>query len=173
MKIYIDRTIGHGIIYNMTNIDDRSAGGLRRSPFTTLSPEEIEHLRAEIRAIGADERVFLFNSGRQTGYLDKKDTITVCYDIFPNSNSTHPRDLMSARAVLAHEYYGHRAKRGTNLANGSWNDEFRASYLAARDAPNLSNEDRQHLILDAVERARENGVSIRYNDFMRRIVYGY
>jgi hypothetical protein len=49
-------------------------------------------------------------------------------DVFPDNNSNHPRDLMSERAVFAHEYYGHRTYRGTKLKSGVWNDEFRASY---------------------------------------------
>jgi len=97
----IDRGGNSGIMDSMTNIDDRTAGGLRRSPFTTLNAEEIEHLRTEIRAIGADENVFLFNNGKQTGYSDENDIIRIRYDVFPNTNSTHPRDLMSERAVLA------------------------------------------------------------------------
>ncbi|MCL1999497.1 MAG: hypothetical protein FWG65_12100 [Turicibacter sp.] len=142
------------MIISMRSEDEHSVGGLRCSPFTRLTVEEIEHLRAEIRAIGADERVFRFNRGRQTGYKDNTDVVNIRYDIFPNKNSTHPRDLMSERAVLAHEYYGHRANRGTPLSSGSWNDEFRASYQAAKNTPNLSTEDRRYLILDAIERCK-------------------
>ena len=80
---------------------------------------------------------------------------------------------MSSRAVIAHEYYGHRAYRGTKLRKGAWNDEFRASYMAAKNTPNLSDEDRRYLILDALERAKESGVTIKYNDFIRRTLYGY
>ncbi|MMZ66548.1 hypothetical protein D1872_290540 [compost metagenome] len=80
---------------------------------------------------------------------------------------------MSERAVLAHEYYGHRAYSGTRLPPGSWNDEFRASYMAAKNTPNLTDEDRIYLMLDAIERAKEAGVTIKYNDFMRRILYGF
>lgn len=153
-------------------IDERSAGGLRRSPFNVLSEEEIQHLKGEIAAIGADVSAFRFNQGQRTGYTDNIDAISVVGDVFSDRHSTHPRDLMSERAVLAHEYYGHRANRGTSLLPNSWNDEFRASYSAARNAPNLSDEDRLYLILDAVERAKEAGVSIRYNAFMRRCLYG-
>ncbi|MCL1999053.1 MAG: hypothetical protein FWG65_09840 [Turicibacter sp.] len=153
--------------------DDRTVSGLRRSPFTTLTDEEIEHLSAEIRTIGADESVFMFNNGDKTSYVDAIDVINVRYDVFPNTNSTHPRDLMSQRAVLAHEYFGHRVNRGTKLQSGSWNDEFRASYQAAKNTPNLSAEDRRYLVLDAMERAKESGVSIRPNNFMRRIIYGF
>lgn len=71
------------------------------------------------------------------------------------------------------KYYGHRANRNTKLPKGSWNDEFRASYLAAKNCPNLTDEDRYYLVLDALERAKEKGVSIKYNDFIRRILYGY
>lgn len=56
---------------------------------------------------------------------------------------------------------------------GSWNDEFRASYMVAKNAPNLSEIDRYHLIQGAISRAQEAGVSIRPNEFMRRILYGY
>ncbi|MCL1994795.1 MAG: hypothetical protein FWG63_01155 [Defluviitaleaceae bacterium] len=153
--------------------DERLVKGLRRSPFTTLSNEEIEHLRQEIRAIEADESVFRFNKGRQTGYVDITDSVNVRYDVFPSTDSKHPRDLMSERAVLAHEYYGHRQYRNTPLSPESWNDEFRASYMAAKNAPNLSDEDRRYLILDAIERAKEAGFSIRYNEVMRRLVYGF
>ena len=116
---------------------------------------------------------FVFNIGRRTGYDDVLDEIRVKGDVLPDENSNHPRDKMSARAALAHEYYGHRANRGTQLANGAWNDEFRASYMAAKNCPNLTDEDRYYLIADALERAKEAGVTVKYNDFIRRILYGY
>jgi hypothetical protein len=89
--------------------------------------------------------------------------------------SIHPRDLMSSRAVLAHEYYGHRPYRNADikLPAGSWNDEFRASYMAARNAPELSNDDRRYLILDALERAKSAGVTVTYNSFIKEVLYGY
>ena len=111
--------------------------------------------------------VFRFNVGRVTGYVDDIDVINVRANVFSNENSIHPRDLMSARAVLAHEYYGHRANRGTLLLAQSWNDEFRASYMAAKNTPNLSPQDRAYLIMDAIERAKEFGITIKYNNFMR------
>ena len=153
-------------------MDERYAGGLRRSPYMQLTDAEIDFLKSEIRAIEADESMFAFNQGRTTGYLDNRDIIYVRANVFSNETSTHPRDLMSARAVLAHEYYGHRANRGTVVKQGAWNDEFRASYGAAKNAPNLTVQDRAYLVMDAIERAREAGVTIRYNRFMRRILYG-
>jgi len=152
---------------------ERSANGLRRTPFIELTEEEIEYIKGEIRSIGADENVFRFNRGSGTSYVDNLDIINVRSNVFPDKNSVHPRDLMSPRAVLAHEYYGHRTNRGTPLPKDSWNDEFRASYMAAKNAPRLSIQDRVYLLLDAIERAKETGVSIRYNSFMRRILYGY
>ena len=56
--------------------------------------------------------------------------------------------------------------------SASWNDEFRASYMAARNAEGLSFEDRYYRIQDAVDRAREAGVIIRNNRFMREVLYG-
>lgn len=161
-----------GIIENRSITTRNMANGLRRSPFYRLSEEEIETLKEDIRAIGADESVFVFNMGFSTGYKDEQDIIYVCGNVLPDFNSEHPRDLMSSRAVLAHEYYGHRAYRGTKLNPGAWNDEFRASYMAAKNTPNLSDEDRRYLILDALERAKESGVTIKYNEFIRRTLYG-
>ena len=84
---------------------------------------------------------------------------------------------MSPRAVLAHEYYGHKYFDDIfgikNPPQGSWNDEFRASYNAAIMAPNLTDEDRMYLMLDALERAKQAGVNIRITDVIRRILYGY
>ena len=54
-------------------IEERSAGGLRRSPFYVLSEEDVDHLKAEIAAIGAELSVFRFNQGRRTGYVDRKE----------------------------------------------------------------------------------------------------
>ena len=149
------------------------ANGMRTPPTHILNEQEIESIKSDIKTIGADEKVFRFNSGRYTGYNDDGDFINIRGDILPDKNSKHPRDVMSQRAVIAHEYYGHRVHRGTKLPKGSWNDEFRASYSAAKNCPNLSDEDRRYLVLDALERAKEKGVAIKYNKFIRRVLYGY
>jgi len=156
-------------------INDRKSGGLRRSPLHTLSESEIEYLKNEIKAIGADESAFVFNKYPSTGYMDDYDIISIAGDVISDniSGSIHPRDLMSERAVLAHEYYGHYKYAPSKFDAGDWRDEFRASYMAAKNTPNLSDEDRQYLILDAIERAKEAGVTITYNNFMRRILHGY
>jgi len=156
-------------------MDDRKADGLRRSAFHILSETEIEYLKNEIKIIGADENAFVFNSGFKTSYSDDLNIIRIKGDVIPDttSNSTHPRDLMSERAVLAHEYYGHYKYAPSKFEQGDWRDEFRASYMAAKKTPNLTFEDRRYLILDALERAREAGVTIKNNNFIRRILYGY
>ena len=166
----VEKQTNRGIIKETRDM----AKGMRKSSTIPLSGDDKVHLLKEIRAIQADEDVFVFRDYIGTGYSDKRDKVYISSNVFPSAdNSKHPRDLMSERAALAHEYYGHRANRNSTLEPGSWNDEFRASYFAARDCPNLSDEDRRYLILDAVERAKEAGVSIEYNDFMRRVVYGY
>lgn len=156
------------------NSDTRKmAYGLRKSPKIKLSDNDKNLILNEITAINADPDVFVFRDGFGSGYSDSRDIIFISSNIFPsNDGSLHPRDLMSERAVLAHEYYGHRTHRGTALEKGSWNDEFRASYTAAKICPNLTDEDRRYLILDAIERAKEAGINIRYNDFIRRVLYG-
>jgi len=134
-------------------------------------------LKNDIREIGADESIFRFNEGYQTAYSDKKDVIFVKGDVLPDMYSTHPRDLMSSKAVLAHEYYGHKyfgdLYGNRNPKSGAWNDEFRASYNAALNAPNLSETDRMYLMSDALERAKAAGVNIKITDTIRRILYGY
>ena len=153
-------------------MQERRVNGLRKSPYYELTAKDIAKLKADITAIGADATKFIFNQGQHTCYIDDADIILVCGDVLPdNIYSIHPRDMMSARAVLAHEYYGHRAYQGTPLSQGSWNDEFRASYMAARNAPGLTEQDRVFLIMDAMERAKTAGVTISWNSFMRSVAY--
>jgi hypothetical protein len=155
------------------NMSVRSANGMRKSPFNILSDKEIGQLKNEIQSISADEKVFSFNTGTRTSYSDTTNQIRVRGDVFPDLQSTHPRDRMSARAVLAHEYYGHYKHSPSKIDIGDWRDEFRASYMAAKNAPNLSDEDRRYLILDAIERATEAGAAIKHNKFMKEVLYGY
>jgi hypothetical protein len=56
---------------------------------------------------------------------------------------------------------------------GDWRDEFRASYISAIKTPNLSNDDRRYLMLDAYERAKEGGRILNYSERAREIIYGY
>jgi len=151
---------------------ERNAGGLRRPAFETIEPHEMERLKQEFADLGGDPEMLSFNQGTQTGYRDRENIIRVRGDVNPVEGSLHPRSAMSSRAVLGHEL-GHAAHRGTKLPIGAWNDEFRASYWAAKNLPNLSEEDRIHLLLDAMERAKEAGVTIRVNALMRGILYGY
>ena len=168
----VDNSVKSGIIKERNISSREMANGMRRPSTYILSDDEIKRLKVDIEAIGADISVFEFNRGRYTGYNDDTDKIKIRGDVLPDLNSQHPRDLMSSRAVIAHEYYGHRAYRGTKVEKGSWNDEFRASYVAAKNTPNLSTEDRRYLVLDAIERAKEKGITIKNNDFIRRILYG-
>jgi hypothetical protein len=155
----------------------RNINGQRQSRFNELTANDISNLLLDIDTLKADASVFNFNEGNRTAFIDGSGFINVRGDIKPDLDSMHPRDLMSARAALAHEYYGHKYfydKFGErNPAPGSWNDEFRASYNAAVYAPGLSDIDRVYLMADALERAKEAGVSINLNDIMRRILYGY
>ena len=165
----------NGCNTSWSRCDEREmAHGLRRSPYHVLTDDEIEMLKGEIRAIKADESVFVFNDRRVRGtsYIPALDIIAVKGNVFPDINSDHPRDLLSPRAVLAHEYYGHRPYRDTKMDIGDWCDEFRASYMAAKNSPGLTDEDRRLLILDCVTRAKDAGISINYNNYMRGVIYG-
>ncbi|MCL2018512.1 MAG: hypothetical protein FWG70_02025 [Oscillospiraceae bacterium] len=151
----------------------RDVSGYRQPPHYLLTEEDIRHLKDEIEAIGADKSVFMFNVGTKTGFFDRKRVINVKGDVFPDFTSTHPRDLMSERAVLAHEYYGHFSFFPSSFKSGDWRDEMRASYIAAIKTPNLSDKDRTYLMLDAYERAKEAGHFFEYSRKAREIIYGY
>lgn len=105
--------------------------------------------------------------------------------MFPDEKygSTHPRDLMSVGAVLAHEYFGHRPYRVeylSDLIQGDeyhttpiWQDECRASINAAKTAHNLTDRDKSNLVMAAIYRTKEFGHLIEMDDFMKEVVYGY
>lgn len=149
------------------------ANSLRRSPFYELSPEEIEMVKAEAKSIGVPVELLRFNEGSHTGLLDSVAQILIRGDVFPDLRSSSNRDTMSIRAVLAHEYYGHYKHHPSTIPNGDWRDEFRASYCAALNTPNLSDEERRSLMIDAYDRAAEAGVTVTYNKEAKRVIYGY
>ena len=156
----------------ITRMIERGASGLRRSPLNNLSEEEITFIFSEAQSIGINIDILRPNEGDSTGYSDDMDVIFIRGDIYPDMDGTHPRDIMNVRAVLAHEYYGHRANRGTHWDIGDWRDEFRASYQAAKNTPNLTIQERIQLLNDARARASEAGVSIKHNKYMLEVLYG-
>jgi len=165
------------------------ANGMRDSSGRPLSEDEINYIIGEIRAIDADESKFIFNDPdhmhRSTCYDYANDVVYVTRNVFPDDKygSTHPRDLMSVRAVLAHEYYGHRTYREEYLSDDQigngyhttelWDDECRASITAAKITPNLTDIDKQNLVLDAIYRANEAFHQIELDSFMKGALYGY
>lgn len=165
------------------------ANGMRDTSKTPLSESEIEYVKSEIQRIGADLSVFVFNDeehlSASTCYNFVEDKIYITRNVFPDEKygSTHPRDLMSVRAVLAHEYFGHRTYRDEYLSDMEhgddyhttpiWQDECRASINAAKTAANLTDRDKSNLVMDAIYRAKEFGHLIEMDDFMKEVVYGY
>lgn len=165
-------------------MDKHMSNGWRTPGTRILSEQEIKEIRTEIDAINAEQSVFVFNDENHinTCYNDLNDKVYIRGDILPDMRyaSNITRDLMSIRAVFAHEYYGHRPHRQEYLIDAetgmrtlpAWKDEFRASYEAAKYCPNLSDLDRYHLIQDAVDRCREVGEPVILDDFMRNTLYG-
>lgn len=146
-------------------------GGLRSPANLRLDDAQISQLSKEFAEIGGDPSILRFNRGAQTSYVDDLDIINVRGDVLP-IDAAHPRSSMSTRAVLAHEL-GHQAHQGTGVKAGAWNDEFRASYWAAKNTRNLTEMERVDLLNDAILRAREAGVPIKLNQFMKQTLYGY
>lgn len=152
---------------------DRSlAMGLRAPASHVLTDEEIESVLLDADALNINRNLLRFNTGGRTGFIDAEQMIDVCGDILPDPSSESARDRMSQRAVLAHEYYGHYLHHPSEYDIGDWRDEFRASYDAAKNAPNLSPEDRGLLMVDAYDRAREAGEIVEYDDFAKEVIYG-
>ena len=169
--------------------DKDMANGMRNTSGTPLSDDEIKYIMSEIERIGADPTKFVFNDDEHiassTCYNFVEDKVYVTGNVFPDEKygSTHPRDVMSVGAVLAHEYFGHRLYREEYLADMAkgddfhttpmWQDECRASINAAKTAHNLSERDKSNLVMDAIYRAKEYGHLIEMDDFMKEAVYGY
>lgn len=147
--------------------------GLRQPASHVLTEEEIARLKEEAVSIGIPLEKLIFNRGTQTGFRDRDAMIYVRGDVLPDLRSVIARDRMSSRAVLAHEYYGHCGNHPSEYEPGDWRDEFRASYDAAVHTPNLTDEERAQLMIDAYDRAKEAGEFIGYDETARRILYGY
>lgn len=177
-----------GITYSSMPDDKSFAMGFRKVSSEPLSPSEIESVKEAASSIDVPLDVLVFNDlialrgPNGTHYNYEDDKIYITQNIFPDltSNSTHPRDLLSVRAVLAHEYYGHRPNRQEYLSDKEkgvhtlsyWEDETRASITAAKFTPNLSQMEKAMLIQDAAYRARENSQVLELDDYMKNILYG-
>lgn len=166
---FVDKSEPNGII----KINRAMSNGQRTSPHHILSDDEKQRILTLSKEIGLPTEVIKFNSGTQTGFDDNSQKIHIRGDIIPDFTSTNLRDLLSEKAVLAHEYYGHYKNHPSAFRVGDWRDEFRASYCAAINTPGLSDEERRMLMLDAYDRAREAGVVVKYNRKARGIIYGY
>lgn len=149
------------------------ANGYRKPISHELIDSEIDEIRSAARILGIPDDVLLFNEGSMTGFDDDTKKIFIRGNILPDLEYGNTvRDKLSIKAVLAHEYYGHYKNHPSAFKSGDWQDEFRASYDAAINAPNLSDEERAMLILDAYDRAKEAGIYLDYNDKAREILYG-
>lgn len=187
------------ITFRPLDKDKPMANGHRNCELVPLTDEEIEFVKNEIIAIKADKDmdIFIFNDPEHvtnpqkgTGYDPIEDKIYITKNVFPDDKygSIHPRDNMSVRAVLAHEYYGHRPYRNEYLNDAVqstenniihttpvWLDECRASINASKLCPNLSQLDKANLIRDAFFRAHEynKDTEIVLDDYMKGVLYGY
>ena len=149
------------------------ANGLRRSPQHILTEDEIECLLNDAKSIEIPTNILIFNQGTQTGFRDRNQKIYIRGDVLPDENGTSARDTMSPRAVLAHEYYGHYKSHPSNFDAGDWRDEYNASRNASLNTPNLTDEERRDLMVDAYDRQKEAGAFNGYDKEGRRIIYGY
>lgn len=149
-----------------------------------LTQEEVDFLKGEIRAIDADESIFVFN---EFGHLAKTcyslldDKIFVGRDVFPNikMSSSHPRDLLTPRAFLACEYYGHRHECRYYLPKNKeiksmpcWKNRGYASINAALVTPNINQSERASLVRLAGKCSKEYGQTFALTKELKDIMYG-
>ena len=150
------------------------ANGNRRSIFIEMTEEDKVVVTKAATEIKVPLGMIEFRQGQRTCYSDDRNKVFIGSDIFPSDdNSSHNRDTMSVKAVLAHEYYGHHHFKKTKLKDGDPRDEIRASYYAAVHAPGLSAFERQQLMRDALDRASDAGIKLNYTKQVRELLYGY
>lgn len=148
------------------------ANGPRRGRLTVVSEAEQRQLLQYADDLKIPRGVLSFNTGYNTSYDDELNVIHIRGDVFPSKFAENPESILSAKAALAHEYYGHYLHHSQFKAN-DWRDEFQASYRAAIDAPGLSQTDRILLMIDAFERPKASGVTVKLNAVARRVIYGH
>lgn len=149
------------------------AMSLRRPKSHILTDSEIQSVIDDAKSININPDVLRFNRGNQTGFLESRGCINIRGDILPDPDGLTARDTMTQRAVLAHEYYGHYKNHPSPYEINDWRDEFKASYDAAINTPNLTDEERRDLMIDAYDRAKEAGAFEGYDEVARRIIYGF
>ena len=137
-----------------------------RQPLRNLTDEEAQIIKKEIDRIEADASVFIIDTKkpRKTLYDEISDKVYVGSNVFPDlENPSNMTDKLSVACVLAHEYYGHRSMRSEYLnedtdTSMTMLDEFKASFLAYKNTPNLTNEEREMLLYQAYETAKEGNL---------------
>lgn len=148
------------------------AYGMRQPRTHILTSAEIETIKKYAKELGINENILKFNKGYRTSFDEESGCILIRGDILPDNASDIAGDRLSIRAVLAHEYYGHYMHHPSEYEIGDWRDEYRASREAAMKAPNLSQEERACLMLDAYDRKKAAGVFNGYDEIAKEIIYG-
>lgn len=148
------------------------SNGPRRGNLTAVSDVEQQQIRQWADELKIPQGLLSFNTGYQTSFDDDTGLINIRGDVFPSEFAANYESILSAKAALAHEYYGHYLHH-SQFDPGDWRDEFQASYRAALDAPGLSDTDRILLMIDAFERPQVAGVKVELNKIARRIIYGF
>lgn len=157
---------------SIREVGEREMLGLRAPAYNRITREQRRFIQQEFLAIGGNNlRQLKFNKGAFTGYRDSDGSILVRGNVYPMEGSAHPRSRMSVRAALAHEL-GHHNYQGTTLEENSPQDEFRASYWAAVNVPNLSAEERADLMYEALLQAEAMNRKIKPTWLMRKILRG-
>ena len=169
MRIIIGKRIIEIIKTKKKELSQRDiASGYRMPVYNLVEGADRNYVEAEAKSIGIDPNYLRFNEpGKGTSYDPVDDVVDIKGDIFPRLTVAHPRAKMSVRAVLAHEFYGHRPNRAQYIwelennvpfNSSEWEDEFRASYNASKAEIDLCADDRAYLRDDAITRAEEKQV---------------
>ena len=134
-----------------------ATGGVRNEiPLTEAQKEECRQIAVEY---GMPPDRIRFKEDANTSYLGLADVLFVGTDVYPSGNTSKANYMLSHRAGIAHEVVGHRqAYLAGKTQPERWMEEAQAS-LRASKAKGLSDEDRELLKQDAMDRLPE-GVTL-------------
>lgn len=150
-------TAGGGTMYVST--------GGRRNEEPLTDAQKAECLRIA-KEYGMPVERIVFVEDMLTGYFPFGDRLYIGTDVYPCGNTEKANYMISNRGTLAHEIIGHRAAflRGKTQIT-EYLEEVQASLRASR-APGISDEEREILVRDAIERLPEG---VKLEDVIHRL----
>jgi hypothetical protein len=128
-----------------------------------LTEEQKREIKGYAVSLGVPEYKIHFLEYDITGYGPELDVLKIGTDVLPVGERVKSANSnVSLKGTVAHEVVGHReANLGGFAQENILLEEVQASIRAARFAPDLNRQERMDLLRDAVQRLRDNNMSLR------------